>query len=114
MLAEQSCRDAAGAADSWALPQGRFLLLPLTLAAWSAWVTFRDWPDRRHYLIGAITMTVYPVVALPLPPARSSALLVAVVSGSVLIEGLLDHRLLVRCSRAGDESACAAEPPQRW
>jgi hypothetical protein len=80
---------AAGVVDTaftWSAP----IALTLVFAFSSFWIALRDWPVRRHYLVGAACpLAVLPFV-LTLAPARAFTLLLFVTASALAIESYLD------------------------
>jgi hypothetical protein len=65
--------------------------LAVAIGALSAWVAVRDWPDRKHYLIGACAALTALFMISPDVPARGFAVLVFAVSGALAVEALIDY-----------------------
>lgn len=86
----------AAAIDEWIMPRGAIRLLALSIAFASAWVAVRDWRYRPYYLIGAVATAVASFAGSGMSPARSLALLIVAVSGSLVVEGLLDYAVFAR------------------
>jgi hypothetical protein len=81
------------------------LATTLTVGAASGWWALRDWPARRHYLLGAAAagVTVVALVAFPMPPIRAFTWLVMTTSAAVAVETFVDYRALRRRAADGGE-----------
>jgi hypothetical protein len=80
----------------------------IAVGAVSAWWALRDWPARRHYLLGAAAaaVTAIVIIAFPMTPIRAFTWLVMTTSASVAVETFVDYRALRRRVRedSGEEA----------
>jgi hypothetical protein len=94
---------AAAAADIWWTSRGGPSVLALTIAASSAWVVVRDWPVRAHYLCSVCAGLAGAVLRLGVrtdaEQAQWFAWFLLLTSVALVVEGLIDHWLIVRESR---------------
>ena len=82
-------------------------LLALALAASHLRIATRDWPSRKHYLLGTLAATISAVHFMFVSGPRVfdwAVWFVILVCAAMLVEGLLDWRLASRSS-----AACARE-----
>jgi hypothetical protein len=82
---------AAGVIDmafAWPAP----IALTLVFAFASLWVALRDWPIRKHYLVGAVLPLALLPLLVTLPAARSFTLFLFAVASALAIESYLDGR----------------------
>ena len=88
---------ASGAVVDLMLPRSAMpSLLAVSLAASQLWIAGRDWPDRRHYLLGAIAASISAIQFIFTGRDRHidwAVSFVILMSASMLVEGLLDTRL---------------------
>lgn len=97
----------AAAVDAWILPSGAPSVLGLSIAFSSGWVAIRDWRHRPYYLVGAVAALVASLLGAGMPPAKSFLVLVLAVSGSLVVEGLLDYWVPSRRDSGPDQALSA-------
>jgi hypothetical protein len=70
--------------------------LALALAASHLRIALRDWPSRRHYLLGTLAASVSAVHFMFVPQHQAldwTLWFLILVCAAMLVEGLLDYRL---------------------
>jgi len=60
------------------------------------WIVFRDWPRRRHHLIGSVAATLAAALQLTGTVDRTGLPIAAffVIGAAMVVTGMLDHQLL--------------------
>ena len=84
----------------------------LLLGGWPAWIAARDWPYRWHWSIPVVVAAAaaFPLSSRPVDGGQFVMATCWVAAGGALaIAGALDHRLLVRTLRPGQEEHEARE-----
>jgi len=76
------------AAYMWPAP----LALTTAFAMSSFWIALRDWPFRKHYLVGAVVPLLVLPLAIRLAPAAAFTLLLFACSAALAVESYFDGR----------------------
>jgi hypothetical protein len=76
--------------DGALLPRAAPGTLAVAIGLASAWMATRDWPRRRHYLIGAVASAAAVLLGMRVDPMQALAILVAATGGAIAVEALID------------------------
>ena len=74
--------------------------MAMALAASHAWIAFRDWPVRRHFVLGAAAAIVSTVQHMVLAPLDWAIWFLILFGTTTLIEGALDYSLQKKARHA--------------
>lgn len=95
----------AATLDGALLPRVAPGTLAVAIGLASAWIARRDWPHRKHYLIGTAASAAVVVLGMRVDPARALAILVLATAGAIAGEAWIDWWQAGRLSRPAVPSA---------